>query len=271
MGTARAAIVFDFDDTLTPDSTSGFLEYMGIDAAEFWENKVNPLLLDDWDPVPAYLFGMLEESRNGKPIHRSDLVNFGRTLQPYPGLAEELERLRTVARESNPLAELEYYIISSGLGEIIRNCSFAGKFRDIWASDFHYDAEGNILAPKKIISFTDKTRYLFQVNKGLIGPAARGKPYEVNKRIAPEQVRVPLQNFIYVGDGYTDIPCFSLIRQNNGVAIGVYDKHNRKKKDTAWAFVHDNRVSNLLSVDYSEDSDLCNSLEMAVKSLVGHN
>ncbi len=268
MGTVRIAIVFDFDDTLTPDSTSGFLEYMGIDPAIFWEQKVNPLLLEDWDPVPAYLYGLIEESRKGKPIRRTDFVAFARTIQPYPGLKELLEKIRKTARETHALAEVEYYIISSGIGEIIRNCPFAGYFADIWASDFIYGQDGAIGFPKKIISFTDKTRYLFQINKGMIGASARGKPYDVNRRMAPDQVRIPLQHFIYVGDGYTDIPCFSLMKQHKAVAIGVYDKHNQAKKEKAWAFVQDERVSNLLSADYSEDSDLCNSLEMAVKNIL---
>jgi hypothetical protein len=129
-------------------------------------------------------------------------------------------------------------------------------------------ANGAIEFPKKIISFTDKTRYLFQINKGLIGKSSRGKPFEVNKKVKADQLRIPLRNMIYVGDGYTDIPCFSLLKQNEGFAIGVYDKHDRKKRDKAWEFVQDERVSNLLSADYSEGSDLCNTLEMAVRSIL---
>jgi len=30
------ALVFDFDDTLAPDSTSGFLQEMGVDASVFY-------------------------------------------------------------------------------------------------------------------------------------------------------------------------------------------------------------------------------------------
>jgi hypothetical protein len=48
------ALIFDFDDTLAPDSTSGFLETMGVDTQQFWSGQVDPLLAQDWDPVPAY-------------------------------------------------------------------------------------------------------------------------------------------------------------------------------------------------------------------------
>jgi 2-hydroxy-3-keto-5-methylthiopentenyl-1-phosphate phosphatase len=269
MQTARLAIAFDFDDTLTPDSTSAFLAYKGIQPDEFWNNQVNPLLLDDWDPVPAYLYALLNESRRNTVISKEDLICFASTIQPYPGLCNLLDHLKEIVSEANPLSEIEYYIISSGIEEIIKNCSFANYFTDIWGSDFHYSADGSIEYPKKILSFTDKTRYLFQINKGLIGKTSRGKPFDVNKKVKQEQLRIPLRNIIYVGDGYTDIPCFSLLKQNEGFAIGVYDKHDRKKKDRAWEFVQDERVSNLLSADYSEGSDLCNSLEMAVRSVLG--
>ena len=269
MQTNRLAIVFDFDDTLTPDSTSAFLAYKGIRPEEFWNLQVNPLILDDWDPVPAYLYALLNESRRNTAITRNDFISFARTLQPYPGLNQLLDQLKEVVKETDPQIEIEYYIISSGIEDIIRHCTFAHYFTDIWASNFHYSENGTIEYPKKIISFTDKTRYLFQINKGFIGKASRGKPFEVNKKVKQDQLRIPLRNIIYVGDGYTDIPCFSLLKQNEGFAIGVYDKHDRQKKDRAWKFVQDERVSNLISANYSEGSDLCNTLEMAVRSILG--
>ena len=267
MQTTRLAIVFDFDDTLTPDSTSAFLAYKGIQPEEFWTEIVNPLLAEDWDPVPAYLYALLAESGKN-PITKSDFASFAPSIQPYPGLCQLLDHLKETVRETDPLFDIEYYIISSGIEDIIRQTSFSHYFTDIWASNYHYNQYGVIDYPKKIISFTDKTRYLFQINKGLIGKAARGKPFEVNKKVKQEHLRIPLKNMIYVGDGYTDIPCFSLLKQNEGFAIGVYDKHDRKKRDRAWEFVQDERVSNLLSADYSEGSDLCNSLEMAVRSIL---
>ena len=70
-----------------------------------------------------------------------------------------------------------------------------------------------------------------------------------------------------VGDGYTDIPCFSLVRAQGGIAIGVFDADNREKWGKAWGFIEDGRVSNLVPSDYSEKSALTYSLIMAVESL----
>ena len=72
---------------------------------------------------------------------------------------------------------------------------------------------------------------------------------------------------IVVGDGYTDIPCFSLVRKAGGMAIGVYDQENRDKWGRAWGFIEDGRVSNLVPAEYGERSALSNSLIMAVESI----
>ena len=72
---------------------------------------------------------------------------------------------------------------------------------------------------------------------------------------------------IFVGDGYTDIPCFSLIKQQGGVALGVYDRDKRERWGRAWGFIEQQRVSNLVPADYTEKSALANSLIMAVESM----
>jgi hypothetical protein len=47
------AVVFDFDDTLAPDTTSSFLESLGVDVKEFWSRRVQGRIEAGWDPVPA--------------------------------------------------------------------------------------------------------------------------------------------------------------------------------------------------------------------------
>ncbi|MFN8207493.1 MAG: haloacid dehalogenase-like hydrolase [Bacteroidales bacterium] len=266
----KIAIVFDFDDTLAPDTTSGLLRMLGLEPEKFWKEEVDPLLQMDWDPVPAYLYALWHCSDSGscEPITREIFVRAGLQAAIYPGVERLLTDLQELVKATDARFSLEYYVVSSGIGEILRNTSLAGRFTDLWASEFHYDAAGKILFPRKVISFTDKTRYLFQISKGICGPESRRDPFEVNKRVHEDHLRIPLSNFIYLGDGYTDIPCFSLLRKNGGIPIAVYDKNNRLKKEKAWKFVKDQRVMNLHSADYSPDSDLCNTLEMAVKDIM---
>lgn len=269
------AIILDFDDTLAPDSTSGYLARCGVDVPRFWREEVRPLMetgtaAEEWDPVPAYLYKMIEKSSRGEiePVTRDSLARWGRELPLYPGVETIFTRLRKVVSALNPRVALEFYMISSGIGEVLRNTSIAPEFKEIWASDFAYDDQGRIKFPRKIISFTDKTRYIFHVQKGIFGPEYVGKPFEVNRKVDPARVRVPVNQMIMVGDGYTDVPCFSLVKQGEGIAIGVYgDPDDREKRSKAWGFIEDGRVSNLVPADYTEKSALTHSLVMAVESL----
>ena len=264
------AVVFDFDDTLAPDSTSGYLSQSGIgDLNSFWKKEVATLTNEDWDPVPAYLYKIIEASKTGRipKVTQESLMEWGRCLPLHEGVSGLFARLKKIAKEANPRAAVEFYLISSGIGDILRQTPIAPEFTDIWASEFAYGIDGGIDFPKKIVSFTDKTRYLFHIQKGLIGPQSRGKPFDVNKKLKPEQIRIPIDHMIFVGDGYTDIPCFSLVKKDGGVSIAVFDKTHVEKWGSAYQFVHDGRVSNLLSANYSEQSDLSIFLGMAVKKL----
>ena len=268
------AIIFDFDDTLAPDSTSGFLAYMGVDVPRFWKEKVDPLVRNGWDPVPAYLHQMIQLSGKNSPkkkFTKQSLLEWGSQVTFYPGATKIFRSLqkhiREIARNKQQQSEIEFYIISTGIGDILESTKIRKHFTQIWASNFHYSDSGEILFPKNVVSFTDKTRFLFHIAKGIIGNDYTGKPFEVNRKLPPEQYRIPFNRMIFVGDGYTDVPCFSLIRKNDGIAIGVYDRSRREKWGKAWGFIEDGRVSNLAAANYRKGSGLYDSLLMAVESI----
>ncbi|MCB0345675.1 MAG: haloacid dehalogenase-like hydrolase [Bdellovibrionales bacterium] len=259
------AIIFDFDDTLAPDSTSGFLETLGLDVGSFWKHEVNPMLEQGWDPVPAYLYRMLELARDGKAeITKARLAQWGAQVPLYRGVKSLFSSLQKFVEAEQLDIALEFYLVSSGIGEILRASSIADNFHDIWACEFHYADTGVIEFPKRIVSFTDKTRYLFHIAKGIVGERYEGKPFEVNRKVPADQLRVPMNQMIFVGDGHTDVPCFSLVRNAGGTAIGVYDAERQDRWGRAWGFIEDNRVSNLVPADYGQKSALVNSLKMAV-------
>ncbi|MGH8659134.1 MAG: HAD family hydrolase [Gammaproteobacteria bacterium] len=264
------AVIFDFDDTLAPDSTSSFLHSLGVDVKWFWGDGVHALIEQGWDPVPAYLYRMLELSNgcgDASPITQEKLARWGKRIQLYNGATRIFEHLIKHAQTVNPNASVEFYLISSGIREILAATRIAKHFTDIWACDFDYGDGGQVRFPRNIVSFTDKTRYIFHIAKGIVGEEARRKPFEVNRKVAPDKLRVPMNQMIFVGDGYTDIPCFSLIRKNDGIAIGVYDGEDRARWGRAWGFIEDGRVSNLVPANYGKNSALTNSLLMAVESI----
>jgi phosphoglycolate phosphatase-like HAD superfamily hydrolase len=269
MANTTIALIFDFDDTLAADATSALLASRGVDLAPFWDS-VKALYQSGWDPVPAYLFKVLEESRTNTiagPITRDVLQAAGRSVSFFSGVETLFERLRTFAANNCPAVTLEFYLVSSGIAELLRATPIASNFKNIWACDYSFNDVGEISYPKNIVSFTDKTRYIFQIAKGIVGADAHGQPFAVNKAVPEDALRVPFSHMIFVGDGYTDIPCFSLVRSKGGVAFGVYDPNRPHTWAKAWGYVADNRVSNLVPADYSESGALWHNLQMAIAKI----
>lgn len=266
--TNRLAIIFDFDDTLAPDSTSSFLEKQGVDTKKFWKEH-RKLLDQGWDPIPGYMEMMLRFSRAQKKerrITKTKLERFAKRLKPHDGLPTFFSRLRRVVKRLSPATDLHFFVISSGIGDIVRNVSFSDVFTDIWASDFYYNRDGEIDGIKNVISFTDKTRYLFYIRKGLIGKKFKGDPFIVNKKIPEADEFVNFRNMIMVGDGYTDIPCFSLVENSGGTAIGVYDREAADRWGKAWGLLNEKRVKQMVAADFRKDRGLDDAIHLAVKS-----
>ena len=137
-----------------------------MDTASFWKDQVDPLLTHhDWDPVPAYLYKMIQLSQTGQhgPITQR-LRDWGARLE----VRERFHPVPAPARggaAEHPQVRLEFYLISSGIGDVVRSTPIAHEFTEIWASEFTYGADGGIEFPRRIVSFTDKTRYLFHIRR----------------------------------------------------------------------------------------------------------
>jgi hypothetical protein len=266
------AVVFDFDDTLAEDSTSSFLESRGIDVRHFWKQH-SLQLQQGWDPATGYLSMMLAKSHAaplGKKITRRHLRSFGPKVRFHPGVKGIFKRIRQQVKALHQGLRVQFFIVSSGIGEILRATDIAHEFTDIWASDFSYAENEEIQYLKNVVSFTDKTRFLFQISKGLYGPEARRDPFAVNRRIDESDRRVLMRHVIMVGDGFTDVPCFSLVQKSGGIAIGVYDRESRERWGKAFGFIEDKRVSHLVAADFRKRSGLDDALQLAVDR-IGHD
>jgi phosphoserine phosphatase len=269
------AVIFDFDDTLTDDSTTLLLKSRKIDTAHFWGVRQKELVDDGWDPTLAYMTLILQEVGAGKPLGNltnTDLRNFGTTLQFYTGLPDMFAELRAITADfkvSNP--KVEIFIVSGGLEEVIRGSSIAGHVDGIYGCRFAENKSGVITSIKNVISFTEKTRFIFEINKGIgVGQKddSRKKPYDVNHACPSESRRVPLSNMIYVGDGLTDVPCFSLIEGQGGNGFGVFDAGGEGKPKKAWQqLLAPKRTRSLNAPKYGPTDDLGAILRMAVNAM----
>ncbi|GAH64121.1 unnamed protein product, partial [marine sediment metagenome] len=207
-----------------------------------------------------------------------DLRNFGSTLDKSfsPGIKTLPRDLKKIVKEYDNVVrefnvDIEFYIISSGLLEIIEGSKFIrDNFSGIYASQLGVDENGILSYIKRCITFTEKTRYLFEINKGISIEDTRKMPYLVNKKIPYEERRIPLSNFIYIGDGQTDVPCFSLLEQFGGKSFGVFNPKDKKSAKRALIeFIVPQRVSlGFYEPKYRKEDPLGSLLRLTVESRV---
>lgn len=269
------ACVFDFDDTLAPDSTSALLESRGIPPTEFWESA-RGLVAGGYDQTLAWLRLLLDNIGDGRPLgplSSADLREFGSTLDGrlFPGLdAGFFADLREAAATGKDVS-VEFYIVSGGLRDVLVGSEFVSRhFTAVYGTELDEDADGVLRHIKRAVSFTEKTRYLFEINKGIDIEDSSRNPYLVNQAVAPDDRRVPFTNMIYVGDGLTDIPCFSLLDQAGGTALGVFDQSDESKaKRAVKEFLGPKRVRSLHFPRYGRGDELGAILRAAVSNIAG--
>ena len=267
------ALIFDFDDTLMPDSTSELVKEHGINPDEFWGKTVKDLLLSGYEPALAYLNRLLENVGKAKPLGQMSnqkLSEFGKSLATkfYPGVPSLFKELREIAAEVSPEINVEFYIISGGLQDLIADIPLVQKnFSAIYGCQFAEDPKTGVIHQiKRCVTFTEKTRYIFEINKG-ISPQHENK-YAVNKDVPMDKRRVPFRNMIYVGDGLTDIPCFSLVKRMGGMAFGVFNPgEQRSAKRALLEFLSTDRVISMHAPRYRKTDELGSMLRAAVSSV----
>ena len=154
---------------------------------------------------------------------------------------------------------MDHHIISSGLRDIIRGTSIAGYFKNIFASGYAFDANDVAEWPALAINYTNKTQYLFRINKGINNSWDNSL---INKYVKMHDRPVPFTRMVYLGDGETDVPAMKMIKYQRGTAIAVYDPNRRKSKDSlsprevCERLIEQNRADFIAPADYSEGSKL---------------
>jgi 2-hydroxy-3-keto-5-methylthiopentenyl-1-phosphate phosphatase len=264
-------LIFDFDDTLAPDSTTQLLKEYDIDPEEFWFTDFQSRVRSGYDPTVAYLSLLLENVGEGKPLGElsiADLNSLGAELdeQLYPGLPHLFDDIDTITDEYEDV-NVEYYVISEGLEPIIQGTTIADRCKAMYASRLDTDSDDVVTNIQRPISFTDKTRYLYEINKGISPETARQNPYQVNDEVDSEKRRIPFENMIYVGDGITDIPCFSLVKDRGGRVFGVVDSDESAKQRAILDIGSPRRADNLNKPSYGENGRLGSLLRLTIEGI----
>ncbi len=247
------AICYDFDKTLSPDDmqAQGYIQSVGYDVQEFWRESNLLAQENDMDQNLAYMFKMVEKSRGKFYLTKDSLAAYGSKVQLFNGVNTWFERIRKYGEENDVI--VEHYIISSGLKEMIEGTEMAkeGAFKKIYASAFCYDKDNVAIWPAQAINYTNKTQFLFRIEKGVLDI----NDDRVNNYLQPDTIRVPFRNMVYIGDSATDIPCMKLVNTYGGYSIGVYNPGNGDKS-RVYNMIQENRIKYFVPADYSENSEL---------------
>ncbi len=254
----KVAIMYDFDKTLSTKDMQefSFIKSIGYESSELFWKDVNELKNQNkMDSILAYMYMMLKKSQaTNMPIKKSNFFDLGKNIEFYPGVCEYFSRINQAAKGMD--IELEHYIISSGLTEVIEGTSIGKEFKKIYACKFMYDVNDIAVWPALVVNYTTKTQYLFRINKQVLDESndVDLNSYNANKR------PIPFNRMIYIGDGITDVPCFKLVKEQGGKSIVVYPSDNEEKKLIAKSFLTEKRAHFAAKADYSENSELDNLL-----------
>ena len=272
------AIIWDFDKTLIPGNMQGPLfRHYDMDESEFWQevdgleefyrSHGSKLIQKDH----LYLNHILTYVREGRMPGLSNhlLRQLGAEIEFYPGMPDLMESLRKSIESQPRFAEhqikVEHYVVSTGLRQMILGSSLAPQLEHVWACEFtelvappgYAEAQDQLFSPEGeirqliyTIDNTSKTRALFEVNKG----SNKNPTIDVNAKIAPEDRRVPFPNMIYVADGPSDVPVFSVVSGNGGRTYAVYRPGSEREFQQAARLLEQNRVDAFGEADYRDGS-----------------
>ena len=261
------AIVYDYDQTLSPSYMQDEVVFpaFGIDGAKFWRRCTELVRESGYDNELAYMKELLDQLGMDRPTNAA-LKELGRKLNFYKGLPEMFDDFANDLLSAEQVAHgitVEHYIISSGMKVLIEGSRLQPYVRAIFGCEFDEDEQGRITFPKRVISHTQKTQFLFRINKGLLNMSQ-----DVNDHMDAEIRPIPFPNMIYVGDGPTDVPCFTVMKKNGGQAIAVYnpDDPNRAGFRKCYQLsAHADRVKHIAPADYRPNTHLRMLLEQMVE------
>lgn len=257
MKSDKIAIMYDFDKTLSPKDMQEFSYFnqIGTNPEEFWSlaNKVSAS--EKMDPILTYMLMMIKFTPN---LTKEDLNESGKAIELFPGVETWFNRINKYGDEND--IEIEHYIISSGLQEMIEGTSIKDEFKKIYACRYVYNDQGSAIWPARVVNYTTKTQYIFRINKGVLDES---NDIDLNKSTPEETKPIPYERMIYIGDGYTDVPSMKVVSQYGGYTIAVY-KDDKSRDELAGQLYHDKRAQFLINADYSENSEM----EIVVKSII---
>jgi len=259
------ALIYDFDGTLAEGNVQehSFIPTHDVETKDFWEDVKREAKEQDSDEILVYMHKLLEIARDkNSPVTKEMLRKHGASTPLFEGTSDWFDRINDYSK--NRGLNLEHYIISSGISEMINGCSIASNFKQIFASKFMYQ-DDEAIWPGVSINYTTKTQFLFRINKGINN---HWDNETINKWVPMKERPIPFNRMIFIGDGETDIPSMKMVRLQGGHSIAVFDPNkwnSVKTKTLAQRLISEDRVNFVVPADYTKDSQL----DVMIKGVLG--
>jgi len=219
----------------------------------------------------VYLNHMLSYVKHGvfAGLTNNKLRELGAAIGLAPGIPEFFGRTRSLVASNENYQrheiKVENYVVSTGLRAMIEGSGLFQHVDGIWACDLlpeaappGYREQLPARLPDVVaqvgytIDNTSKTRAIFEINKGVNVQGDDG-PLEVNSVVSEDSRRVPIRNMIYIADGPSDVPSFSVVNKMGGKTLGVYAP-GPKNYNNAAELQEQGRVHSIAAADYAEGS-----------------
>lgn len=259
----KIAIIYDFDKTLIPKNMQEYelQDKLGL-SDDFFEHFNVFAIEQNMDMVLAaqYCFMQVAKEKN-IPLTKEFLIECGKNMTYFEGVEGWFDRINEYGKSLG--LEIEHYVISCGSTEIVSGCSIAKHFKRIFANEFIYDETGQAVWPKVLVNYTTKTQYLFRIRKNLLDDLY--DVVEINKRTAVD--KIPFKHMIYIGDGFSDVPCMQIVFERGGRAVSVYAPNDNKSKKAATTLYDERRVSAFMQANYNKESELDKFIKNALSEI----
>ena len=244
------ALIYDFDKTLSPRDMEeySFMPGIGVEPDDFWGLCAEFSRQHQMDGILTYMYLMQKLAKGRLELTREAMQKLGEAVEFFPGVESWFDRVNSIGQACG--VQVEHYIISSGLTEIIRGSAIGGHFKAIFAASFCYDESDHPVWASSAVNYTSKTQYLFRINKGILDVT---NDRDLNAFTPAYKRRVPFSNMIYVGDGLTDVPCMKMTKQKGGYSIAV---HAPGQTELADDMLLQGRADFSVEADYTENSEI---------------
>ncbi len=275
------SIVWDFDGTLTPDDSTSkvFEHFLGKrEIPKLWKwiqtvngRKTKPSwerLLSSDAPTWMYILSLVAFNER-TPLNIEFFQKIKHLVKLYKNTSNFLKKIKAFEEQSSfkkIKIKIHHFIVTAGLKEYVEVLTPGEIFSYIWGGRYSCvyspNREDEVESiPIFCMDETMKTRALYEISKGIFRKNSKIKA--VNNKVEKEKLWCPFNNFIYVGDGPTDIPALSLTRAYGGYGIVVFnpEKSRTEVKQHLKNMSADSRCDLITKADFSTQSELFYSIK----------